>query len=217
MQRRQFVKSAVASAGALASGLGASRSGIAEEAEQVQHPAKIGRLVRAVSIAFTPGLPLDRIAGLVDREGTAGVDLIALPETCRGQNEKSRKPWMAPRFQRWQPSRASIERTLFVPLTGETATFALTRRCSLTGAARWPASMTSSIRYGKRNAFPSHRLGRGTPRAIFNRLRQSWPGNLLRYQLDIALGADGQSWSRVSGLAQRLLGRAIAAGPGHPI
>ena len=56
-----------------------------------QAPGKIGRPVRAVSIGFTPGLPLDRIAGLVDQEGARGADIIALPETCRGQNDNSQE------------------------------------------------------------------------------------------------------------------------------
>jgi predicted amidohydrolase len=52
---------------------------------------KIGRPVRVVSIGFTPGRPLEEIAALVDSEGARGTDLIALPETFRGQDEKSQE------------------------------------------------------------------------------------------------------------------------------
>jgi predicted amidohydrolase len=44
-----------------------------------------------VSIGFKPGLPLERIAALVDQEGARGADIIALPETCRGQNDRSQE------------------------------------------------------------------------------------------------------------------------------
>jgi predicted amidohydrolase len=57
---------------------------------------KIGRPVRAVSIGFRPGLPLDRIATLVDQEGSRGADIIVLPETCRGQDEASAEPLDGP-------------------------------------------------------------------------------------------------------------------------
>ena len=43
-----------------------------------------GRPVRIVSISFT-GKSLTEIAALVDQEGARGCDLIALPETCTGQ------------------------------------------------------------------------------------------------------------------------------------
>jgi hypothetical protein len=45
---------------------------------------KIGRPVRVVSVSFN-GKPLDQIAKIVDQEGARGADLIALPETWRGQ------------------------------------------------------------------------------------------------------------------------------------
>ena len=55
-------------------------------------PARaIGRPVRAVSIGFKPGLPLEQIANLVDQEGQRGTDIIALPEVCWGQNDKSQE------------------------------------------------------------------------------------------------------------------------------
>jgi predicted amidohydrolase len=65
--------------------LGAAQAGPAAETKADQ----IGRPVRVVSIGFHPGRPLEEIAALVDAEGAEGVDLIAIPETCRGQNETS--------------------------------------------------------------------------------------------------------------------------------
>jgi predicted amidohydrolase len=48
-------------------------------------PETIGRPVRAVSVGFKLGLPLEQIADLVDKEGARGADIIALPEECRGE------------------------------------------------------------------------------------------------------------------------------------
>ena len=89
MERRRFAKHLVAMAGALGSGLEMNLSSAAEQAATGDGPEKIGRPVRAVSVGFKPGLPLERIAALVDREGTQGCDMIALPETCRGQGDRS--------------------------------------------------------------------------------------------------------------------------------
>jgi predicted amidohydrolase len=47
----------------------------------------VGRPVRVTSISFPTGLPLDEIVEYVDKAGAAHVDVIALPETCRGQKE----------------------------------------------------------------------------------------------------------------------------------
>ncbi|MGO8792645.1 MAG: carbon-nitrogen hydrolase family protein [Terriglobia bacterium] len=94
MDRRQFVKTSTAGMGTLAAGLGI-KDGVEPSlaAEPGSVPAvggdKIGRPVRVVSIGFTQGHSLDEIAGLVDKEGAGGTDLIVLPETWRGQDEKS--------------------------------------------------------------------------------------------------------------------------------
>jgi len=92
MDRRQFIKNSTAALGSLASVEDAGRA-LTDEREEpaagTEAAPKIGRPVRAVSIGFKPGLALDAIAGLVDREGGRGADIIALPETCRGQNEQS--------------------------------------------------------------------------------------------------------------------------------
>lgn len=94
MDRRQFVKASTAGMGTLAAGLGMKegvRLPLAAEpaAASSMSSDKTGRPVRVVSIGFTQGHSLDEIAGLVDQEGASGTDLIVLPETWRGQNEKS--------------------------------------------------------------------------------------------------------------------------------
>lgn len=91
MERRQFVRNAAIGLGAVASGVGLRQPSAAEAMEPTPRAAGAGRPVRIVSIGFKPGLPLEKIAGLVDQEGTAGTDLIVLPESCRGQNEKSQE------------------------------------------------------------------------------------------------------------------------------
>ena len=91
MDRREFIKTSTVSLGSLAAIEGAQpRSPEEQEAAQGDGDAtKIGRPVRAVSIGFKPELSLERIAALVDSEGARGADIIALPETCRGQNDRS--------------------------------------------------------------------------------------------------------------------------------
>lgn len=94
MDRRQFGSTVGISA--LATSLGISNLGGEAAAAPSPVPAgisgdKIGRPVRVVSVAFTDGHPLEEIAGLVDQEGARGADLIALPETCQGQNAKSQQ------------------------------------------------------------------------------------------------------------------------------
>jgi len=90
MDRREFLKNSTVVLGSLASVEGAERAledqGTTPRSDT---PANVGRPVRAVSIGFRPGPSLEQIAGLVDREGGRGADLIALPETFRGQNDQS--------------------------------------------------------------------------------------------------------------------------------
>src|SRR5882724_2715263 len=78
MKRRSFLNNSAMAVGALASGIGA-RAGTKFAA----------RPVRVVSIGFRPGLSLEAIAALVDKEGARGADIISLPETCRGLNSES--------------------------------------------------------------------------------------------------------------------------------
>jgi predicted amidohydrolase len=71
------------------------------DTEQVGRSADIvGRPVRITSISFPNGLPLDEIADDVDKAGSARVDVIALPELCRGQNDKSEEDLHGPTVTR---------------------------------------------------------------------------------------------------------------------
>ena len=86
MDRRQFIRTSAGALGALA----AAEAATAQDQRTAEvGPGAIGRPVRAVSIAFKPGPSLEKIAELVDQEGARGADLIALPETVRGQNDSS--------------------------------------------------------------------------------------------------------------------------------
>ena len=87
MDRRQFVKDATIALSSLVAAEGAEPASSHEKEAAAANP--MGRPVRAVSIGFRPGLTLPQIADLVDQEGARGADLIALPETCRGQNDQS--------------------------------------------------------------------------------------------------------------------------------
>src|SRR5438034_2576653 len=97
MDRRQFVRTSAAGMGAFAGGLGikdlkGSVAAVPGTVSVASLEDKVGRPVRIVSIGFTQGRPLEEIAELVRKEGERGTDLIALPETCRGQDEKSQEP-----------------------------------------------------------------------------------------------------------------------------
>ncbi len=61
--------------------------------------ATVGRPVRVVSFSFRAGQPLDEIALRIDAEGAKGVDLVILPETWRGQNDRSLEPMDGPTVQ----------------------------------------------------------------------------------------------------------------------
>jgi predicted amidohydrolase len=69
----------------------------AEVPQEAGAAQSIGRPVRIVSIGFQgTGMPLERIVKHVDEEGARGVDVIVLPETCRGQNASSEEPLNGP-------------------------------------------------------------------------------------------------------------------------
>lgn len=91
MDRREFIKHSTVALGPLVSVEAAGRALMAEQAptQNENSQAKTGRPVRAVSIGFKEGQTLEQITSLVDTEGGRGADIIALPETCRGQNDKS--------------------------------------------------------------------------------------------------------------------------------
>ena len=92
MKRRQFLKESAMGVSAFAVGLGdeAPRASAAEGARgnsSGSSEEKVGRPVRVVSIGFNAGKrPLEWVASQVDQEGALGTDIIALPETFRGQN-----------------------------------------------------------------------------------------------------------------------------------
>jgi len=94
MKRRTFLQSSIAGVG----GLTGMRRGISAPARALggadpgaEDPSgeRIGRRVRITSISFPNGVPLEEIAQHVDAAGAAGVDVIALPEACVGQNASS--------------------------------------------------------------------------------------------------------------------------------
>lgn len=92
MDRREFIRNSAVALSSLAPAE-AARAAVEQQemTESAIAPGHVGRPVRAVSIGFTPGPSLEQIAGLVDKEGARGADLIALPETFRGQNDKTQE------------------------------------------------------------------------------------------------------------------------------
>ncbi|MGD0500999.1 MAG: carbon-nitrogen hydrolase family protein [Bryobacteraceae bacterium] len=93
MDRRQLLKNPGVVLGASGYAEAAGRA-LAQDQRATQSnnaSAKVGRPVRAVSIGFKQGLPLEQIVELVDKEGMRGADIIALPEHCRGMNDRSQE------------------------------------------------------------------------------------------------------------------------------
>jgi predicted amidohydrolase len=87
-----------------------------EATQSASAPDHIGRPVRAVSIGFTPGPSLEQIAGLVDKEGARGADLIALPETFRGQDEKTQETLDGPTVSALAPLAEKHRTYIVVPI-----------------------------------------------------------------------------------------------------
>ncbi|MGH9444857.1 MAG: carbon-nitrogen hydrolase family protein [Terriglobia bacterium] len=101
MKRREFLRDSAAGVAGVAAEFGGSslRASPAEGENRARDGTsgnEIGRPVRVASIGFHPGRPLEEIVSLVDREGNQGTDLIALPETCRGQDETSQETLEGP-------------------------------------------------------------------------------------------------------------------------
>ena len=97
MNRRTSLKISAVGLGSLAAGAGLKGFGEENAAGPSSMPPSgpsagtIGRPVRVVSIGFLEGRPLDEIAHLVDQQGAQGADIIAIPETCRGQGENTQE------------------------------------------------------------------------------------------------------------------------------
>ena len=103
MKRRTFLKHSVVGVSGLVgmnyASLATGRSIRMSEAKTEQGDRSsdgVGRLVRITSISFPNGLSLDEIAENVDKAGSTLVDVIALPELCRGQNDKSEEDLHGP-------------------------------------------------------------------------------------------------------------------------
>jgi len=92
MKRRSFLNKSAIALGALTSSVAAQTdSSIPQRKSSTGAATLAARPARVVSIGFRPGLSLDKILALVDKEGARGADLIALPETCRGLNGESQE------------------------------------------------------------------------------------------------------------------------------
>ena len=95
MKRREFLKGSAMGVSALAVSLGgeaqaATPAGAAQGNPSESSAEKVGRPVRVVSLGFHAGEhPLEWIEKQADEEGAKGVDIIALPETFRGNTKES--------------------------------------------------------------------------------------------------------------------------------
>lgn len=77
----------------------------------------VGRPVRIVSIGFQgKDTPLEQIAKHVEEEGARGADVIALPETCRGQNASSEEPLSGPTVSAMAALAAKHRTYIVVPI-----------------------------------------------------------------------------------------------------
>lgn len=103
MRRRTFLMRSMVGVGGLAGGAdaGLAKADAATGDDGDPGPGTgskdtVGRPVRVTSISFASGLPLEEIVSYVDKAGAAGVDVIALPETCRGQKENTQEDLNGP-------------------------------------------------------------------------------------------------------------------------
>lgn len=91
MNRRDFIARTAGIAAVAGTGMPNPTSMLAEKSSSTKYKvptspgAALGRPVRVVSIGFQTPLPLSEIQTHVDVEGGKAVDIIVLPELCRGQ------------------------------------------------------------------------------------------------------------------------------------
>lgn len=103
MKRRTFLRNSVIGVSGLAgvsyANLAIGEPNMTNQATTQQQGGpgdRVGRLVRITSISFPNGVPLEEIGEQVDKAGSANVDVIALPELCRGQDNKSEEELHGP-------------------------------------------------------------------------------------------------------------------------
>ncbi len=96
MKRRTFLRNSVVGVSGLAGMTYAgsvtgelNRMSEATTDQRVRPGDQVGRPVRVTCISFPNGLSVSEIAEQVDKAGAAKVDVIALPELCRGQSDES--------------------------------------------------------------------------------------------------------------------------------
>ena len=119
MRRRTFVTRAAMGVTALGTGvwpaLGTERWPTGES-DGAAAPS-VGRPVRIVSIGFQgTSISLEQIISHVDEEGARGADVIALPETCRGQNASSEEPLNGPTVTAMAALAAKYRTYIVVPI-----------------------------------------------------------------------------------------------------
>jgi predicted amidohydrolase len=99
MNRRLFLRNTAIGMGAMAKvGFNDLKAEGLNTHPSAEHGADgVGRPVRVTSIGFKGGcLPLEKMASLVDEEGTRGTDVILLPELARGLDDASEEPLHGP-------------------------------------------------------------------------------------------------------------------------
>lgn len=215
MDRRQFIKNSTVALGSLASVEGAGRA-LTHEPEQPaagadEGPPKIGRPVRAVSIGFKPGLTLEEIAGLVDREGERGADIIALPETCRGQNSQSLEALDGPTVSTLARLAAKHRTYIVCPIDRKDGDRRLNSAVLLD--RRGQVACIYDKMYPFFEEFAKHPgVHPGEAVTVFpGRLRPRWSRHLLRRELGAAVATPVGLWGGTGNLAERVLRRQISS------
>jgi beta-ureidopropionase len=126
MKRRAFLKNTVIG---MATFAGTGLTSVGAEGRQANESQdrhvssgsstgeNIGRPVRVVSIGFKgTSSHLETIANHVDEEGSRGVDVILLPETCRGQDKASEEPLHGPTITSMAALAAKHKTYIAVPI-----------------------------------------------------------------------------------------------------
>src|SRR5262245_37859107 len=95
MKRRTFLMKSMLGVGfaglAHAARTEVTTGGDGDTAPKIGLKDTVGRPVRITSISFANDLPLEEVVTYVDKAGAAHADVIALPETCRGQKENTQE------------------------------------------------------------------------------------------------------------------------------
>ena len=222
MERRTFLTNSILGASGLA---GVANAGLDRDEATAVGDGKtvpiagsndtVGRPVRITSISFANGLPLEEIVGYVDRAGAAHVDVIALPETCRGQKENTQEALDGPTLNAMSALAKKHNTYILCPIDRHSGTSRLNTAVLLDRNGKVACLYNKVFPYwAEFDLHPPVDVGEEAPvyTADFGK---AGTGNLLRRQLPRSMEAVSRPGRGTRAVAQRLLCGHVVTGACH--